>query len=1688
MLSNMVKSVVAITGALIVHLGLAASAHAQPSVSANQPEYTMGDTAVLYGTGFTPGASLIVEIVRVDGQIMNGDGVDSPGEHPSSDTVVADSVGAFTYFYIVDGGPATAYNGIMTANVRAAASPSTVLATTTFIDGPHYLLQGCSKDRGNCNYDGSSSWASGSNPMNGWSASSVRGWYEGDDIAFRVRVGLRDVTGSIVQYFLTEQDYRTGGNFAIDYSTGFYIGAGPSVPGFSEGQLTKNCVLKGPLEAPLNELPTVGNPCIVTGPFYSGVDEDNQGGVDEDPADGIDNDMDGRVDEDPAPNGILGVDQQRIQYRWAVYFQSAETGTRDDKWALYWKGHAGAGSSSHGRIRSHSKSNYDDWDDDHDQDTDIDDCDDYNGSTGTDLRIVKTDSPDPVVAGNDLTYTLTVTNLGPNSASGVKITDTLPATVTFVSATWGTAAPPASQTNCTMSGGTVTCTIGAMSNGATRVATIVVRPLQGGTLTNTAIVSSTSTESAPANNTSTTTTTVTPSANLSIIKSDSPDPVLAGQNLTYTITVNNAGPSSATGVTVTDVLPANVALVSATPSQGTCSGTTTITCSIGTLNNAASATVTIVVTPTAAAAGTLSNTATVTSSVSDPNTSNNSSTTGTTVNPAANLSIIKSDSPDPVLAGQNLTYSITVTNNGPSSATGVTVTDTFPANVVLVSATPSQGSCSGTTTITCALGTVANAATATVTIVVTPGAAAVGTLSNTASVASSVTDPTPGNNSWTTTTTVNPAANLSVTKTDSPDPVLVGSNLTYTITVTNNGPNSATGVSVTDTLPAGVTWVSTTPSQGTCSGTATVTCSLGTLANAASATVTIVVTPTVANPTLSNTASATASESDPVSGNNSATTSTTVNGLSADLALNKTDSPDPVLVGQNLTYTITVTNLGPNSATSVTVSDPLPVGATWVSSTPSQGSCSGTSTVTCSLGILGNGASATVTIVVTPTVSGTLNNTASVTSAVSDPVPGNNSMSASTTVTAQADVSITKTDAPDPVLVGQNLTYTITVTNNGPNSATNVVMTDPLPAGATFVSSSTTQGSCTGTTTVSCTLGTLINGASATVTIVVTPTAAGTLSNTASVTANETDPNTANNSAPGTTTVNAPANQADLSITKTDSPDPVSVNGTLTYSITVTNNGPANAAAVTVTDTLPAGVTFTSATPSQGTGCVGTATVTCNLGTVNYPGSATVTLVVTVTPSAPSTITNPASVSSTTTDPVSSNNTASTTTSVLPQTITTDLVVTQTAAPTPVEIGANVTFTITVTNNGPDTATGVTLTNTLPPPANGTFVSVVTTQGTCGAPSGGIFTCSLGTIAPGAGNSVTITLVITSTATVGMMGNTASVAGAESETTTANNSASAAANVGDISRLINISTRAPVLLPPNGMNGGFILSGSLPKTLLIRGRGPSLSGAPFNISGTLVNPTIRLVSAGTTIAQNDNWQTTDPLCLSPLTACGNAAQITATLKDPCQPNPGQAVAPPGCANEAALLVTLPPGPYSVVLSGVSNGTGIGLFEVFDVDGTTAPKIRNISTRGMVQASPNLMHGGFIIGAGSGNKQVLIRARGPSMSGAPFNVPGTLTNPTLRVVRLGVTIAQNDNWQTTDPLCLTPAVACGNAADIVATGLDPCVPNPLQTVAPPNCANEAAVLLTLPPAGYNVVVSGVGNTQGLALFEVFEITP
>ncbi|OGO12509.1 MAG: hypothetical protein A2Y53_01885, partial [Chloroflexi bacterium RBG_16_47_49] len=426
-----------------------------------------------------------------------------------------------------------------------------------------------------------------------------------------------------------------------------------------------------------------------------------------------------------------------------------------------------------------------------------------------------------------------------------------------------------------------------------------------------------------------------------------------------------------------------------------------------------------------------------------------------------------------------------------------------------------------------------------------------------------------------------------------------------------------------------------------------------------------------------------------------------------------------------------------------------------------------------------------------------------------------------------------------------------------------------------------------------------------------------------------------------------------------------------------------------------------------------------------------------------------------------------------------DLSISHSDLPDPVTpAGQDVTYTITVTNNGPGSATGVTVTDVLD--ASLTLVSVTPSQGDPCTGTGTI-TCNLGTILNG--SSATVAVVATTGTTPGMIGSTASVTAIETDPNTANNSSMQTTNVGDISREVGISTRGYVGTLTEVMVGGFSFDGNISKKVLIRGRGPFMSGAPYNFTGTLADPILEIYSGQGLIVVIDNWQNGPVICSSPA-----ICEIVSAPNDPCQPNVGQTTAPPGCMQEAALYVTLPPGAYTAKLKGVNNNVGKGIIEVYDADTVSLTMLGGISTRGKVLTGTDVMVGGFIIGAGSTNKTLLLRGRGPSLSGAPYNFTGTLSNPSLEVYSGTTLFATVDDWQSGATMCNAPAISCGTPAQLQTALVDPCQPNVGQTTAPPGCTQESAMFITLPPGAYTAKLKGVNNDTGIGIFEVYEMTP
>lgn len=613
----------------------------------------------------------------------------------------------------------------------------------------------------------------------------------------------------------------------------------------------------------------------------------------------------------------------------------------------------------------------------------------------------------------------------------------------------------------------------------------------------------------------------------------------------------------------------------------------------------------------------------------------------------ADLRIAKTVNNGSPNVGQNVIFSITVTNDGPNPTTNVTVSDPLPAGLTFVSSTPSQGTyVSGTGTWTVGSLAVAGSATLDITALVNT----VGVKLNTAQVSASDQfdpDSTPNNSVSNeddqATATVTPQSiDLQLTKTVDNATPNRNQNVTFTVGLSNVGTNGATNVAVQDLLPAGLTFVSSNPALGSYNST-TGLWTVGSLAAAATTSLQIVAS-VVTNGDKINTAQVSAADQtdvDSTPGNNNAAeddqSSVTVTPRVADLRLAKTVDDATPDRNQNVTFTLTVTNDGPAAASSVAVADLLPAGLTFVSSTPSQGTYV-SNTGVWTVGAIANGANATLQIVATTTTSAVKTNTAQISATDqfdSDSTP-NNSLAgeddqASVVVTPNvADLSVAKTVNDTTPDRNDNITFTVTLNNAGPAAATNVSVSDLLPTGLTFVSSTPSQGTYNNTTGT-WTVGTVNAAQSPTLLIVATVVGSTVLTNSAQVSASDTFDNdsTPGNSVVGEddqASVDVIPNVADLSVLKTVNNAAPDLNQNVTFTVTVANAGPATATNVSVTDILPATLTFVSATPSQGTYTNTTGVWT--VGTVNNAASASLQITATVASVFPSTNTAQVSASS----------------------------------------------------------------------------------------------------------------------------------------------------------------------------------------------------------------------------------------------------------------------------------------------------------------------------------------------------------------------------------------------------------------------------------------------------------------------------
>jgi uncharacterized repeat protein (TIGR01451 family) len=475
------------------------------------------------------------------------------------------------------------------------------------------------------------------------------------------------------------------------------------------------------------------------------------------------------------------------------------------------------------------------------------------------------------------------------------------------------------------------------------------------------------------------------------------------------------------------------------------------------------------------------------------------------------------------MPGAQLTYLVAVTNNSSSlTALHVQMVDVLPGAVAFGSANTTKGTCSYSGgTVTCQLGDLAPQESVTVTILVTVDLDATGTFEDRATVSGDFMDIDPTNNVDVEQTVVSGVKgdepDLSITITDAPDPVVPGADLNYINVISNIGTLPASDVTVVDTLPAEVTYVSASPTQGACTSSAgQVTCSLGALAAGASARVNIVTTVSPsASGVLLNLATASMTETDPNMSNNTDSEGTLVASSkdSVDLQLTMVDAPDPALPGEILEYVTVVSNVGGLPASGVVMTDTLPVEAAFISAVSTQGTCNlSGGEVICGIGALGAGASARVTIRlrINSTFQGVMTNEAVVDGNEVEIITTNNYDNEGTQVIAATDLAVEIDSTPNPVKHTKNLTYSLTVQNNGPSNATGVVLTDELPVGAVYVSAVTSQGTCVHSAgMLTCSLGSMpVGGTPVTLAVVVylPEDLIGTYSSKAEVHGNEYDP------------------------------------------------------------------------------------------------------------------------------------------------------------------------------------------------------------------------------------------------------------------------------------------------------------------------------------------------------------------------------------------------------------------------------------------------------------------------------------------------------------------------------------------------------------------------------------------------------
>lgn len=966
-------------------------------------------------------------------------------------------------------------------------------------------------------------------------------------------------------------------------------------------------------------------------------------------------------------------------------------------------------------------------------------------TAGVDLEIDLVLPTTPVASGSIIPIDLNVTNNGPDDATGFDISFPIPTGLTNITGPGGGPLP----SGCSIGGGAINCSISStLTDTSTLSRSFEGQVSAGGgsTVTGSAsVLNSVPDDPISDNNTDTEDLNVLGGTDVAIDISQSPGgSFLVGDSTTFLIESSYTG-DSPSGLTVTTTIPSNYAITSiSSPDGWACvqtPGTQDVTCTLAS-GSGAGANIDlgdIIIEADVVSAGAPTVTATIaTTSPTETNLTNNTDSVSATIaEPVVDLAARKAGPfPAQVVTGQPNTYRLSAVNEGNADFIGtVVLTDNLPSGVTVTSYPSSGGWSCGPTppvvggpgiTVTCTL--VYTAGDPLSSGEVTPNAllrfetTTSGTISNSMTVSSpdaNIPDLNPGNDTVTFdigSEDPGDSADVFPVKTAREATLDVGDVQTFDIELVNTGPATATDVRLDDTItnlinsgasPTGAGYIGETISAGVATGlTCTDTASGGTARrlNCTAATlpvctpgsncpvITVEVRPGGDAGTLSNTARLRSFGTPDSDRSNDSDTVTYDVTARYDLTIAKTVTPDPARAGQPGTFVITATNVdnGLSRADDVTIRELLPDDMTFVSASPSSGSCTGVPSAgtvtsgdsfTCNLGTILNGAQRTVTVVAQPNnvlIGTTVTNDATVFrdgfEVTPDPLETdltNNDTSVDfEVIDALLDILVNKDDSIDPVVIGENTVYTLTVTNAGPSDSENLVVTDILPdAVFAYRGHSAPGGTCTtipvnsgagnpppaaaADRTLECTYPRLNAGDSVVIEITAEAISKGTITNNVSISSDEivagSDTLSANNQTSETTTSRT---RADPELTsKVPDTDPVDLREPFNFVITVTNNvgaGLAEADDVFVTDALPAGMFLTgppSVTSGAGfvtstscTGVAGGTSFSCDLGTFDNGGVVEITVPVRVETISGASITNTASIATSSFDPVPGNN------------------------------------------------------------------------------------------------------------------------------------------------------------------------------------------------------------------------------------------------------------------------------------------------------------------------------------------------------------------------------------------------------------------------------------------------------------------